>query len=277
MIRGTTRLLGLLGYPVSHSRSPAMHNAAIHALQLDYVYLPLPVHPDQLESAFYGLSALGFRGVNVTIPHKQAVMPLLNTIDPAAEALGAVNTIVFDEGKAHGLNTDWSGFSADLTTNNIPVAGRDCIVFGAGGSARAVVYALLQQQARIYLLARRREQAVQLASDLGDSAEITSAELNELPNLSTTAPLIINTTPLGMTPHINTSIWPDAVPFPPNATVYDLVYNPTTTKLMRQASAQGCRAYNGLGMLLWQGAQAFTHWTGEQPNIDIMKSALSGA
>jgi shikimate dehydrogenase len=258
-----------------------MHNAAAADLALDWVYVPLPVRPEQLPTAVSALPALGFRGVNVTVPHKQAVLPLLDDLDEGARALGAVNTIlVAENGRLTGYNTDWTGFQADLQHQQVGVNGRDCLVLGAGGSARAVVYALAQAQARVWVLARRPAQAEELVTALQPhlpEETVWARPLNDLPAISqqSQAPLIVNTTPLGMTSHSDQSIWPDALPFPAGSFVYDLVYNPAHTRLLAQAKAAGCRISNGLGMLLHQGAQAFTLWTGHQPDLAVMAAALA--
>jgi shikimate dehydrogenase len=208
-------------------------------------------------------------------------MPLLDKIEAGAKAIGAVNTIVVQRDQAadnyqlHGHNTDWSGFLADLRENDIAVADRDCLVLGAGGSARAVVYGLAQQGARVHLLARRVEQAVEVAGMMAAEG-VWSRPLTDLTTLTATvtAPLIINTTPLGMSPQVAQSVWPDDLPFPHDAVLYDLVYNPTETKLMHQAQQAGCRAVNGLGMLVHQGAAAFYLWTGQQPVVTVMREAI---
>lgn len=298
-INGRTMVVGLMGWPVSHSFSPAMHNAAAMVAGVDVVYVPLPVKGDDVETAVLALPTLGFRGVNVTIPHKQAVMPFLDEIDPAARAIGAVNTIVVEAGdwglgargwRLVGYNTDWSGLLADLAALNVSVAGRDCLVLGAGGSARAVAYGLAAAGGRVQVLARRTEQARQVVADLSpfvanlsSQRPLPEAWLNHWPLAelktavsATTAPLIINTTPLGMTPNEDASIWPDDLPIPPDAFVYDLVYNPRETKLMRQAQTAGCRAANGLGMLVQQGALSFELWTAVMPDVGIMKAEIRG-
>ncbi len=280
-INGKTQLIGLIGWPVSHSFSPAMHNAAAQALGLNWAYVPLPVAPENLATAVSGLSALGFRGVNVTVPHKQAVMPLLDELEPGAQAIGAVNTIVVAEnGRLTGHNTDWSGFLADLQAHDIAVTGRDCLLLGAGGSARAVAYGLSQSGARVHILARRPEQAEQLIADLRPflrQNQLTSHPLSQLAQITPalTAPLIINSTPLGMTPRESSTPWPDDLPFPEQAIIYDLVYNPRQTRFMQQAEAAGCRAINGLGMLVQQGAAAFTLWTGAEPDTAVMAAAIN--
>lgn len=279
-INGLTQLTGIIGWPVSHSFSPAMHNAAFADLQMNWAYVPLPVPPEQLETAVRGLRALGFRGANVTVPHKQTVMPFLDDIEAGARAIGAVNTIVVKEdGRLTGYNTDWSGFLADLAALAVAVRGRDCLVLGAGGSARAVVYALGQAGGNVRVLARRPSQAAQLVEDLRPYTQttLTAHPLTDLPSLTPALshPLILNTTPLGMTPHEEISPWPGGLSLPAGAFVYDLVYNPRQTRFMQQAEAAGCAAANGLGMLLRQGALAFTLWTGQEPSLAVMQDALA--
>ncbi|MCB8943535.1 MAG: shikimate dehydrogenase [Ardenticatenaceae bacterium] len=293
MISGKTQLIGLFGWPVAHSFSPAMHNAALAQLGLDWVYVPFPVRVEDVATAVRALPSLNIRGVNVTVPHKQAVMPFLDEIEAGAQAIGAVNTIVVRRGgegrgergnypitqlpnyQLHGYNTDWLGFLADLVEHGVAVAERDCVVLGAGGSARAVVYGLVQQGARVHLLARRVEQAVAVVAAIGSEA-VSAAPLDKLPTLTTklAAPLIVNTTPLGMTPHVDGSVWPDELPFPAQAVLYDLVYNPVATKIMQQAQAAGCQAINGLGMLIYQGVEALRLWTGQQPDVAVMREAV---
>lgn len=296
-IDGKTMLLGLMGWPVSHSLSPALHNAAAAHHHLNLVYIPLPVHPDHLAAAVRGLPALGFRGVNVTIPHKQAVMAYLDEVDAAAQAIGAVNTVIISEklpvtsyhssvlspqsspltpqpSPLFGTNTDWSGFLADLQALGFDATGQDCLVLGAGGSARAVVYGLGMARGRVHLWARRQEQVEQVIQALSPSLPDGAVHpIAHLPGwLAHHQPaLIVNTTPLGMTPHVATSPWPDDLPFPPSAFVYDLVYSPAQTKWMRDAAAAGCRTSNGLGMLLRQGLQAFELWTGVVVDVEKVK------
>lgn len=278
-----TQLLGLLGWPLGHSLSPAMHNAAAADLGLNLAYLPLPVAPDELPDAVRGLAALGFRGVNVTVPHKQAVLPLLDELTGAAQAIGAVNTIVFEpDGRSRGDNTDWSGFLTDVRAIDLPLDGRDCLVIGAGGAARAVVYALQQSGGFVRVLARRVEQAEALAADLAHqfpNRPVAFGSLADLPQFvaGLRAPLIVSTTPLGMTPAVDHSPWPEELPFPGGAFAYDLIYNPARTRFMTQAEADGCRAANGLGMLAAQAAEAFALWTGQPPDTAVMRRAAETA
>lgn len=297
-VSGKTRLTGLIGWPVSHSLSPAMHNAAAAALGLALLYLPLEVHPDLLGDAVRGLAALGFCGANVTVPHKQAVMSLLDAIDPAAAAIGAVNTIVISDQRPvaggqlsapgpqlpapslTGYNTDWSGFLADLSALGPAVDGRESLILGAGGSARAVAYGLASAGSRVHLFARRPEQARQLVATLAThcpSGSLAAHDWSELEGAGAAFPaaaLIVNTTPLGMTPRVDESPWPDSAALPAGAFIYDLVYNPAETQLMALARAAGLETSNGLGMLLHQGALAFKLWTGLEPDLQVMAKAL---
>lgn len=276
-INGATGLLGLMGWPVSHSFSPAMHNGAAAALGLNLVYLPLPVRPEHLPQALAGLAALGFVGVNVTVPHKQAVLPLLDEVDEAARLIGAVNTIKVGEGgQLRGYNSDWQGFLADLAHQGVDPSGRSCLILGAGGAARAVAYGLGRSAAgRISVKARRPAQAEQLVADLQrlfPAGAFHTYSPDDLAHLS--ADLIINCTPLGMSPVIDCSPWPAAIPIPAGAFVYDLVYNPRQTNFMAQAVAAGNRAVNGLGMLVEQALVAFEIWTSQKGDRSAMLAAL---
>lgn len=291
IIRGTTSLVGLIGWPVTHSLSPVMHNAAAQALGLDLVYVPLPVAPGEVGEAVRGLPALGFLGANVTVPHKEAVLPFLDELDGAAQAIGAVNTIcVRRSGEngpyrrmiLHGTNTDAAGLAADLQAKGVVFAERDCLVLGAGGAARAAIYALAREGARVHLFARRAEQAEQVVAQIArylPAAAASAHQWAELPALvpALEAPLIVNATPLGMPPHEEASPWPAGLPFPAGSFIYDMVYSPPETVLLRQARAAGCAAGNGLGMLVQQGALAFEMWTGIRPDVMVMQQALVDA
>lgn len=276
-INGQTALVGVMGWPVRHSLSPAMHNAAAAALGLNLVYVPLPVAATEVAAAVRGLRALGFLGANVTIPYKQAVLPLLDEVDEAAQAIGAVNTIAVRSGRLWGANTDWSGFLADLQALGVDVAGKKALVLGAGGSARAVAYALAAAGAAVTVLARRLAQAEQLAADLAPHLPLAQPILGRLLTkvaVDTMADLVVNTTPLGMSPDEDGCVWPEGVPLPAGAFVYDLVYNPPRTRLLQMAAAAQQPHANGLGMLLRQGAQAFQLWTGREPDLAVMAAAV---
>jgi len=274
-----TQLIGLIGWPIVHSVSPAMHNAAAAALGLDWAYVPLPVRPEALPLALGGLAALGLRGVNVTVPHKAAVLPYLDAVYPVAQTIGAVNAIVVGDGHLTGFNTDWSGFLADLEAHGVALGGRECVVLGAGGSARAVVYALASAGGRVTVLARRPEQAAQLVAELGEALPASALASGALAAAAEVAggvyhPVIVNTTPLGLAgANAALSPWPDA-PLPADAFVYDLVYNPPLTPFLHQAQAAGARAANGLGMLVNQAAEAFELWTNRAPDREVMRRAV---
>lgn len=273
--------LGLLGYPLGHSLSPKIHNAALRACGLEGDYSLFSVYPDDVQ----GLNDLLARvrsgeiqGLNVTIPHKQTVVQFLDELTPTATSIGAVNTIYFRENKLIGDNTDAPGFLKDLTrflgNHQSKIENRkSVIVLGSGGSARAVVYALLNDGWNVTVAARRMEQAVHLAGSFA-SFQVDTAEIH-LSNLDLSdSTLVVNTTPVGMTPHIDQSPWPEYLPFPLQAAIYDLVYNPTETKLVREACIQGRPAVTGLGMLVEQAALSFEIWTGRQPPRDAMLAAL---
>jgi shikimate dehydrogenase len=274
---------GLLGWPLGHSVSPAMHDAAFAALGLAGRYELLPVPPQGLAGLVGSLAAEGFRGVNVTIPHKQAVMPLMDGLSDAARLIGAVNTVVVGpDGRLHGDNTDWLGFLHPLDARGVELAGKSALLLGAGGAARAVVYALAQRGiAHIAILNRTRARAEELAAHaraLNLSSAIHPSSFPIHPSsFILHHSLIINTTPLGMFPHPEASPWPADLPFPPGCLVYDLVYRPERTALLRQAAAAGCPVQGGLEMLVVQGAAAFERWTGQAPPLPAMMAAARSA
>jgi shikimate dehydrogenase len=289
-IDGSTQLVGLIGWPVEHSLSPVMHNAAFDALGLNWRYLPLPVPPGQVEPAVRGLAALGFRGANVTVPHKQAAMHVLSSVVPSASALGAVNTLVLgrrEDGTPiiGGYNTDDKGFVGALRQGGFePEDGGNAVVVGAGGAARAVVFGLLWSgTGKITLLNRTLERAQALVADLGNRhgwssrlcARVLAPEI--LIESARAADLLVNATAVGMWPHVDGSIWPTGVPIPAHLTVFDLVYNPLETRLLRQARESGARAIDGLGMLVRQGALAFDLWTNQGLVIDEIAALMHDA
>lgn len=278
--------LALLGYPLAHSLSPAMHTAALaHVGLSDWRYEAWPVEPAQLGEAMATLRAEGYAGANVTVPHKEAVLPFLDGLTPVAQAIGAVNTIVKrphppapsstrERGGADliGHNTDAAGWLADLHALGVAITGRPVLVLGAGGAARAAVAGCASVGASVRVIARRREQSSGLQSLIShlELFDYTPAALSQA---AAGCALIVNCTPLGMTPHADASPWLDGVPFPPGAFVYDMVYNPAETRLTRQARAAGLRAATGLGMLVEQGALAFELWTGRPAPRALMRAA----
>lgn len=280
-IDGKTKLVGIIGHPVGHSRSPAMHNAAFAALGMNWAYVPLPVQPHHVEDAVKAVRALGMRGANVTVPHKQAVMPYLDELTEAARVIGAVNTIVVTpEGNLLGDNTDAAGLAADLKAHDVHVAGGSVLVLGAGGSARAVLYALMQEgAARISIANRTLTHAQALAdhfSSLDDEAEFAAFHLpGDIAEIAAFQQVIINCTSLGMTPDVGSMPWLENVPFRAHQIVYDLVYSPRQTRLLAKAEVDGARAIGGIGMLVQQGALAFERWTGVKPPIEVMQAELA--
>ncbi|UCC65664.1 MAG: shikimate dehydrogenase [Anaerolineae bacterium] len=290
MADSQTKLVGLIGWPVEHSVSPAMHNAAFEALGLNWRYVLLPVRPGQVETAVRGLGALGFRGANVTVPHKGAVIPALDSLGPNARALGAVNTLVIgqrEDGRAviGGFNTDDKGALSALRGGGFePEEGGCAVVVGAGGAARAVVFGLLRSGiGEVAVLSRTLERARALVADLSDShtwlgtAHALPLTPETLTESARTADLLVNATPVGMWPHGGESLWPDGVPLPAHLIVFDLVYNPLETRLLGQVRESGARPVGGLGMLVHQGALAFQMWTGEWPPTDVMRAAAEKA
>lgn len=266
--------LGLIGYPLGHSLSPKIQMAALKAcdLQGDYSLFPIPPEDTQaLKDLLACVRSGEIHGLNVTIPHKQNVIPFLDELTPTAQTIGAVNTIYLQENKLIGDNTDAAGFLSDLkkslTTETRRYRDLNVLVLGAGGSARAVVYALAKHGWKVTVAARRPEQAQQLASSLSNyELQITSlADLQLL-----TFDLLVNTTPLGMHPNTDQSPLPENWISPKNIIIYDLVYNPRETKLVRDARAKGLSATTGLGMLIEQAALSFEIWTGHNPPRNIL-------
>jgi shikimate dehydrogenase len=280
MINGYTKLVGLMAWPIGHTLSPAMHNAAFDALNLNWRYVPLPVRPTQVEAAVRGLAAMGFRGCNVTVPHKQAVVSILDSVASDAALFGAVNTIVVERdgnGMAvlKGDNTDYKGFVGSLRSEGFEPEGKKAVVVGAGGGARAVVFGLLRAGVNeVLVFDIAPDQAQALVANLEDGRLRTLPQTTELlVESARAADLLINATPVGMSPKLEESIWPDEAPVPAHLTVFDLVYNPLETKLLKQVKRAGAYAIGGLDMLVRQGALSFEMWTGVEPPIDVMRTA----
>lgn len=268
--------VGLIGWPVEHSISPAMHNAAFAALGLsEWRYDKMAIPSDVIKLSLRELRQHGYIGVNVTVPHKGAVMPFVQP-DDVARAVGAVNTIDFRDNR--GTNTDVSGFMSDLAAHGIEVAGKQVIVLGAGGAARAAVYGLHQAGAQIAIANRTPDRAHFLAQGLGiDAQVIRLADAAPLGAAPLKADLIVNCTTVGLWPAVDESPWPAALALPRDAIVYDMIYRPARTRLMAQAEAAGLRAIGGLGMLVRQGAAAFALWTGQDAPLDVMFDAARAA
>jgi len=269
--------VGLIGWPVEHSVSPAMHNAAFDELRLPWHYTLLPTPPNGVEVTLCTIRAQGYRGANVTVPHKQAVMPYLDEISVAAQAMGAVNTIVIDQDRLIGHNTDGSGFLAALLEAGFEPPGRSALVLGAGGAARSVAYTLAREGCAVAIHNRTEQRAQNLVRDLNHASHLASA----VPDLSALdlarIDLLVNTTSVGMWPAPEASPWPESLPIPPRWSVFDLVYNPVETRLLARTRATGATAIGGLGMLVHQGALAFEMWTGCSPPLEVMRLAAARA
>jgi shikimate dehydrogenase len=288
--------LGLIGYPLGHSLSPKIHTAALKACGLQGNYSLFPIHPDDkqgLEELLNRVRSGDIHGLNVTIPHKQNVIEFLDELTPTAQAIGAVNTIYMRDNRPIGDNTDAPGFLADLkkfvnketgiqvNTYASTQVDKNALILGAGGSARAVVYALANDGWHVAIAARRTEQAQQLANSfLPHKLPITNYDF---PHFSTfgfaqgmlsTFRLIVNTTPLGMAPNTDHSPLPENTNLAQHTFIYDLVYNPRETKLVRNARSQGLHAITGLGMLIEQAALSFELWTGHNPPHEILRASV---
>ena len=267
----------LIGWPIHHSISPAMHNAAFQELGIDGIYSLLPVeHPEDLVKTLSALKAdPDWVGANVTIPYKEKVIPHLDSLEGAAAALKAVNTIVRKGERLIGHNTDMPGFLADLKRNGMDPAGKPALVIGSGGAARAVVLGLVSCGCPVCLVAVIREQAAALASELGRGrVEAIGWDDSRLAAKVNGAALIVNTSPVGMWPKTDATPWPKEVALPGSVPVYDLVYNPLETRLLREAKSLGAKTASGLGMLVEQGALAFELWTGARaPRAVMLKAA----
>jgi shikimate dehydrogenase len=277
-ISGKTMVCGIIGDPIEHTMSPAMHNAAFKILGLDYVYIPFKVKGLELKKAIEGIRGLNIRGLNVTIPHKVAVMQFLDRIDPLAEKIGAVNTIVNDDGILSGYNTDATGFLQTLHDKDIEPGDKKVLMLGAGGAARAIGNILAGEKAHLTILNRRQE--LSWAEDLSKrltihyGTEVRAGELTpeNLKRAMGGADILVNATSLGMIPD------DDGTPVPAellnaNLTVFDVVYNPLQTRLLREAKTAGAGTISGLEMLVWQGAIAFEKWTGTKAPVEVMRQS----
>ncbi len=287
MIKGTTKLLGVIGHPIAHSLSPAMHNAAISHLGVDFVYLAFPIKPEDLKVALLGFGAIGIQGFSITIPHKQAILPLLSEVSPIARAIGAVNTVYLTDKGWCGTNTDVEGFLAPLQTPPTGRGGSDwsqkvAVILGNGGAARAVVAGCAQLGcAEIHVVGRNEQNLVEFQQSWVDSPiPIKSLPVHtwdNLSNLISQADLLVNTTPVGMYPQGEMSpVAASAIDrISEGAIAYDLIYNPNPTQFLKDAQLRGAQTIDGLEMLVQQGAAALKIWlkTDSVP-VDVMRHAL---
>lgn len=280
MISGKTKICAIIGSPVEHSMSPAMHNAAFKKLGLDFAYVPFQVLPENLNDAVAGLRALNVVGFNVTIPHKIAIIPLLDSIDPLAQKIGAVNTVVNNHDKLTGYNTDAEGFYRALLQNGVTPHGKNIALLGAGGASRAIACILAEKGARLTILNRRehldKAEAIAALIKKGFGVAVEVLALDNLTAALRNIDILINASSVGMSPDSERSIVPaellSGIP-----AVVDIVYNPLPTRLLKDAASAGAKTIDGLDMLVWQGALAFKMWTGQEAPLDVMKHVAEKA
>ncbi len=276
-----TQIVGLLGHPIRHTFSPFIHNIAFEITKLDYIYLPFDVPPSNLKNAIKGIIALGLKGYNVTIPHKEKMMEFMNNISEEASIVGSVNTVVNEMGKLSGYNTDVTGIHETLNPYKKSLSGETVSIVGSGGAARAVVYTLIRhfKPKKIFLINRTEQRAEALKNYFKAKMKFDGFTVKEfyapaLVNVFKDSKLIINSTPIGMYPESDDAVTTMEESFVKDQIVFDLVYNPLKTKLLQIAEKKGAIILDGLNMLVYQAAGAFKLWTGEELPIDKLHKSL---
>ena len=276
-ITAHTKVLCVIGYPIEHSMSPIMHNAAIHELKLDYIYLAFNIIPDNLNLAVKGFRAFNIMGINVTIPFKQEIIKFLDEIEPIAQEIGAVNAIKNDQGYLLGRNTDAEGAMKALLDTNYSISGKNILILGAGGAARALAYSMAKNVKKIVIANRTEKRAINLAIELkkysSTNIEGKYNSTSVLKEESKKADILINTTPIGMYPNVQLSPIP-AEFLHEDLIVFDVVYNPLKTRLLKDASEKGCKTLGGVDMFVNQASLAFEWWTNKKPNTTLMKKKI---
>lgn len=276
-----TELLGLIGHPIKHTFSPMMHNVAAQLLDLDYLYLPFDISHADLKEGISGLKVLGFKGFNVTVPHKESIFPLLDTVSEEAVIIGAVNCVVNDAGALQGYNTDAFGVQYALDPFREEITGSPVMIYGAGGACRAAVYTLIRhyRPSVIHIVNRTTQRAEQIALHFKQQMHYDGIETRENAPFETEAvmkgcKLIINTTSLGMTPLTADSPVNSNEGFSDTQIVFDMVYNPVKTQFLRLAEEKGAFTIEGIKMLVAQGAKSFELWTGKQMPVSEIYDTL---
>ena len=272
-----TNIFCVIGHPIEHSMSPVMHNAALNDLSLDYVYLAFDVPPNNLKKAILEYKKSNIKGINVTIPHKEAIIQYLDELDPLSKQIGAVNTIKNEGGVLLGRNTDALGAKQAIADAGFKIEGKKALILGAGGAARAISFALSEKIDEIFISNRTEERATKLAKELQDKTNVKAIgkDMSEktLRTLVYSVDILINTTPIGMYPKIDISpISKDLLN--ENLFIFDIIYNPLQTRLLKDAKEIGSKTLNGLDMFINQGALAFEWWTGKKPNVKLMKEKI---
>ncbi len=275
-ISGKTRVCGVIGDPIEHTLSPIMHNAAFNALGLDYVFLAFKVKTAEVETAIDGMRALKIRGLNVTMPHKTSVIKHLDRVDLSAQIVNSVNTILNKENLLFGFNTDGIGALKALKENGVQLKGRKVLLLGAGGAARAIAYTLAKEADELAVLNRTVKQAQELARLLQKSLnkKVVAGSLSpkDIQSSIRDSDILVNATSVGMKPKTDESPIPSKL-LRSNMAVMDIVYNPLETKLAKEAKEMGAKVVSGVEMLIYQGAESFTLWTGKAAPVEVMKQA----
>ena len=279
-ISGKTRLKGLLGHPISHSLSPKMHNSAFANLGLEYAYLTFDTKEDNLEDVVAAMRALNVKGFNVTMPNKKNILNLLDEVTPEAQMIGSINTVLNENGRLIGYNTDGKGYVRSLVEKGVSIEGKRIVMAGAGGAARSVAIQLAVDGAKeMVILNRSLEKAEDICNVIQKNistckTEALQLEENILKEKLKETDIFINSTALGMHPHEDKSVISNPDMLHHNLIVTDLIYKPSKTKLLQMAEQAGCKVINGLGMMIWQGAEAFKIWTGVDMPVDYIKSEV---
>lgn len=277
MIKGTTRTCGLIGCPVEHTKSPMIHNTLAECMGVDLCYVPFYVQQEGLEAAIKGAHALHLLGLNVTVPYKSEVIPFLKEIDPLAEQIGAVNTLVSVEGGYKGYNTDMPGLYRAMREDGVEIAEEKVLILGAGGVARAVALLMAEKKAKeIILINRTLEKAKQICQEVQGfykDANIRALALADYDTLPKEKYLAVQATSIGMYPNVDAAVIEETSFYERVHTGYDLVFNPAMTKFMQLTVSAGGKAFNGLKMLLYQGVIAYEYWTGKEVPAEAIKKA----
>ncbi len=267
-VNGKTKIVGIFGYPIEHTLSPSMHNNSFKTLGLNICYVAFKVSPEDLPDAVKAIRSLNLLGVNITVPHKEKVIPLIDKVNEEALFIGAVNTITNVDRTLTGYNTDGRGFMSSLSEDEISIDGKNIVIIGAGGAARAISYYLSERALKLSLYDIDKPKAEKLVADLKKIRN--NVFLTENIGYIGKPDIIINATPLGLKPDDPLSFNPDFITY--DMTICDLVYK--KTKLLQEAEKRGAKTLDGSGMLLWQGVLAFELWTGVKPPVDVMRQVL---
>ena len=277
IISGKVKICGIIGDPIEHTMSPAMHNAAFYKLGLDYVFVPFLVKKEGLRQAIDGVRGLNIRGLGVTIPHKVAVMQYLDQVDDLAQKIGAVNILVNDNGILTGYNTDAGGFLRALLERGIEPKGKMVAILGAGGASRAISFVLAERGANLIILNRTWDKAIELADrvarSFGNKIEALPLDKENLTKALGRADIMMNCTNVGMHPHVSETLV-TANQLKSDMIVFDTVYNPIKTQLLKEAEKAGATTISGVEMLVWQGVLAFEMWTRHKAPVEVMREAV---